>query len=154
MKKLMLALFLIAVATPVLAQSGPPAGEPPPIVEAAHNRVVAFLQLDEAQEAEWDRLYQEHRDAEQPIQEELRMVQDSIDALFEQGAPDPTELGLLVISRRDLGDALREVHEIYHQGVLDLLDDAQEERLWFLARADDAQKLIPAFKLFELIPRR
>jgi hypothetical protein len=154
MKRLLLALFIVAVAAPVLAQDGPPPEEPPPIVEAAHNRVVAFLQLDEAQEAEWDRLYQEHRDAEQPIQEELRMVQDEIEALFEQGTPDATELGNLAIERHDLGDALREVHEIYHDGVLELLDESQERKLWFLARADDVQKIIPAFKLFELIPRR
>ncbi len=149
MKKLILTLSAIALAGPVLAEEGPP-----PIVEAAHNRVVAFLQLDEAQEAAWDILYQEHRDAEQPIQHEARAVQEEIDALFEQGTPDPAELGLLVIERRDLGDALREVHEIYHQGVLDLLDEDQEQRLWFLVRADDVQEIIPAFKLFELIPRR
>jgi hypothetical protein len=149
MKKLVLVVLVMTVAAPVFAQNGPP-----PMVEAAHNRVVAFLQLDEAQEAAWDDLYHEHRDAEQPIQDEIRMVQNQIDGIFESGAPDATELGELVIARRDLGEALREVHQIYHEGVLELIDDRQEKKLWFLARADDVQEIIPAFKLFELIPRR
>ena len=35
-----------------------------------------------------------------------------------------------------------------------LLDDEQFGRLGFIARADKVQPIIPAFKLFELIPRR
>jgi hypothetical protein len=149
MKKLLFALFILVVASPALAQD-----RHPPIVEAARNRVVAFLELDEVQEAAWDILYEEHLDAEQPLRDDVRAVQEQIDALFESGAMNPTELGELVIVRRELAVALRQVHDIYHEGVRELLDDGQEKKLMFLARADDAQEIIPAFKLFELIPRR
>ena len=59
-----------------------------------------------------------------------------------------------MIERRQLGEALVEVHLIYHEAFLALLDDGQARRLRFIARADDVQRFIPAFKLFELIPRR
>ncbi len=127
---------------------------PPPIVEAAHDRVAAFLQLNEQQIADWDVIYKIHRDAEQPLQDEAAAVQAEIDVLFEAGAPDPTELGGLVIQRHELGEALIAVHVVYHEDFVALLDETQVRRLKFIARADDVQQVIPAFKLFELIPRR
>jgi Spy/CpxP family protein refolding chaperone len=128
--------------------------EPPPIVEAAYNRVAAFLQLTDEQIAAWDAIYQIHRDVEQPLQDEAAAAQAEIDALFEAGGPDPTEVGELVIQRHDLGETLIEVHAIYHEDFVALLDQTQVKRLNFIARADDVQQVIPAFKLFELIPKR
>jgi hypothetical protein len=81
-------------------------------------------------------------------------VQAMIDDLFEGGEPDPAEVGALFIERRDLGDQLLEVHIVYHEDFVALLEDNQLRRLGFIVRADDVQKIIPAFKLFELIPRR
>jgi hypothetical protein len=150
MKRALLTLILLALAMPVAAQET----GPPPIAEAAHNRVAAFLQLSEGQIAEWDLIYQIHRQAEQPLKDDIAAVQEEIDALFEGGTPDPALLGELVIERHDLGEALFEVHRVYHEDFVDLLDEDQQRRLRFIARADDAQQFIPAFKLFELIPRR
>jgi Spy/CpxP family protein refolding chaperone len=149
MKKLLIVLFALAVVAPVAAQE-----EPPPIVEASHNAVVAFLQLTDEQIVVWDEIYQIHRDAEQPLKEDIRGVQDEIDALFDAGNPDPAEVGELFIERRELGEALIEVHVVYHEDFVVLLDEDQVRRLRFIARADDVQKFIPAFKLFELIRRR
>ncbi len=149
MKKLLIVLFALAVVAPVAAQE-----EPPPIVEAAHNAVAAFLQLTDEQIVVWDEIYQIHRDAEQPLKEDIRAVQDEIDALFDAGNPDPAEVGELFIERRELGEALIEVHVVYHEDFVVLLDEDQVRRLRFIARADDVQKFIPAFKLFELIRRR
>ena len=149
MKKLLIVLFALAVVAPVAAQE-----EPPPIVEAAHNAVVAFLQLTDEQIVVWDEIYQIHRDAEQPLKEDIRAVQDEIDALFEAGDPGPATVGALFIERRVLGEALIEVHVVYHEDFVVLLDEDQVRRLRFFARADDVQKFIPAFKLFELIRRR
>ena len=101
MKKLLIVLFALAVVAPVAAQE-----EPPPIVEASHNAVVAFLQLTDEQIVVWDEIYQIHRDAEQPLKEDIRAVQDEIDALFEAGDPDPAAVGALFIERRVLGEAL------------------------------------------------
>jgi len=136
--------------SPLIAQEM----EPPPIVEAAHNGVCAFLQLTDEQIAAWDVIYQIHREAEQPLKEEAAAVQAEIDALFEAGDPDPVTLGELVIERLTLGEALFDVHLVYHEDFVALLDETQMRRLKFIARADDVQKVIPAFKLFELIPRR
>lgn len=151
MKKALIFLCALVVVSPVLAQE--PGDEPPPIVEASHNAVVAFLELTAEQEAAWDEMYQIHRDAEQPIQEDIREVQEAIDALFEAGDPDPEEVGELFIERRELGEALIEVHVVYHEDFVAMLDESQVRRLGFIARADDVQRIIPAFKLFELIPR-
>jgi hypothetical protein len=150
MKKWLFAVMVLCVVAPLAAQEM----EPPPIVEAAHNRVAAFLQLSDEQIAGWDVIYQIHRDAEQPLKDEAAAVQAEIDALFEAGEPDPAALGELVIQRRDLGEALFEVHLVYHEDFIALLDETQTRRLRFIARADDVQQIIPAFKLFELIPRR
>jgi hypothetical protein len=150
MKKCLIAVLALCVVAPLAAQEM----EPPPIAEAAHNRVAGFLQLTEDQIADWDVIYRTHRDAEQPLKAEIEAVQGEIDALFEAGDPDPAALGELMIERRQLGEALVEVHLIYHEAFLALLDDGQARRLRFIARADDVQNIIPAFKLFELIPRR
>ena len=150
MKKVLFALVALAIVAPAIAQED----GPPPIVEASHNAVVAFLKLTPEQVTAWDEVYQIHRDAEQPIQEDIREVQEAIDALFEAGAPDPAEVGELFIERRVLGEALIEVHVIYHEAFVALLEENQVRKLHFVARADDVQRIIPAFKLFELIRRR
>ena len=73
MKKVLIVLFALAVVSPVFAQEDPPEG-PPPIAVAAHNQVIAFLDLGEVQVSAWDEIYRIHRDAEQPIKEELRIL--------------------------------------------------------------------------------
>jgi hypothetical protein len=150
MRKFLIAVIALCVAVPLIAQEM----EPPPIVEAAHNRVAAFLQLTDEQVAAWDVIYRIHRDAEKPLQDGTAAVQAEIDALFEAGEPDAAEVGGLVIRRHDLGEALIEVHAVYHEDFVALLDQTQVKRLRFIARADDVQQIIPAFKLFELIPKR
>jgi len=149
MKRLMIALVAVALVTPVFAQE-----EPPPIVEASHNAVVRFLQLTPEQVEDWHVIYQIHRNLEQPRQQEIAEVQAAIDEAFEAGEPDQAEIGALFIQRRALTEELVQVHLDYHQDFVLILDDAQARRLRFIARADDVQKIIPAFKLFELIPRR
>jgi hypothetical protein len=151
MKKLLIAVMTLCVVAPLVAQE---VEEPPPIVETAHNRVAAFLQLTDEQIAAWDVIYQIHREAEQPLKDEISTVQAEIDALFEAGDPDPAALGALVIERHALGEALFNVHLVYHEDFVALLDETQARRLKFIARADDVQQIIPAFKLFELIPKR
>ena len=148
MRKCLITLIAIVAVSPIFAE------EPPPIVEAAHNQVVRFLNLSEEQIVAWHEIYQIHREAEKPLQEEIAVIQGMIDELFEAGDPDPYAVGELMIDRRELGEALIEVHVVYHEAFVALLDDGQLRRLRFIARADEVQKTIPAFKLFELIRRR
>jgi hypothetical protein len=149
MKRIVIALIAVAFVTPVVAQE-----EPPPIVEASHNAVVSFLKLTEEQVAAWDEMYQDHRVAEKPLKDAITVVQGELDELFQEEPLDPVAIGNKVIERRELGDQLVEVHVIYHEAFVALLDEDQVRRLRFIARADDVQKFIPAFKLFELIRRR
>jgi hypothetical protein len=151
MKKMLIALFALAVVAPVLAQD---AQGPPPAVEAAHNQVVRFLQLTEDQVLAWDEIYLIHRDAEQLLFEDIALVQADIEDLLAEPDPDPAALGELVLVRRDLGEQVADVHRMYHEDFLALLDEDQAGRLEFINRADDVQRIIPAFKHFELIPRR
>ena len=149
MRKILIALIAVALVTPVFAQE-----EPPPIVEASHNAVVVVLKLTPEQIEAWHVIYQIHREKEQSLQQAIAVVQAEIDALFEAGEPDPAVIGALFITRRDLGEQLLDVHLVYHEDFVLLLDESQVRKLRFVARADDVQKFIPAFKLFELIPRR
>jgi hypothetical protein len=152
MKKFLIVLMVLSVVSPVLAQE--PEGEPPPIVEASHNAVVAFLKLMPEQVEDWNTINWIHRGLEQPLKEDIAAVQEQIDTLFESGSPDPAAVGTLFIKRRALTEALVQVHLDYHGDFVLILDDTQARKLRFIARADDVQKFIPAFKLFELIPRR
>ena len=43
--------------------------------------------------AAWDVIYEIHRDAERPIQDDLRVVQEEIDALFAAGEADDEDDG-------------------------------------------------------------
>jgi hypothetical protein len=149
MKKIVFVLIAVALATPVFAQEGPP-----PIVEASHNAVVAFLNLTPEQAEDWDTVYRMHREAEKPLQEGIAAVQEAIEEYFDSGIDDPAAVGLLFTERRALTEDLIQVHVDYYGDFLLILDDAQTRKLRFIARADDVQPIIPAFKLFELIPKR
>ncbi|MEE4270535.1 MAG: periplasmic heavy metal sensor [Thermoanaerobaculales bacterium] len=153
MKHLIVPIILLALAAPAAAQEEGPAGDLGPIAGGAHQMVVVFLQLDEAQVEAWDLLWTDHRDAEEPIRQQIADVQQAIDDLFATGAPDPTELGLLIIERRALGEALEDVHVVYAEGFQYLLDDEQAQRLHQLRVAERIQGFIPAFKAFELVKR-
>lgn len=153
MKRLLLAILLLAVAAPVLAQTEPPGEEPHPAMGAARHAIANFLDLDPDQVAAWDLLWADHRAAEQPLRRQIADVQAAIDDLFAAGVPDPAALGLLVIERHDLGEALVDVHVIYVEGFHGLLDDEQMRRLEQIRLADRIQPWIPAFKAFELVRR-
>jgi hypothetical protein len=120
---------------------------------AARNAVINFLELDPDQIGAWDILWADHRDAEQPIKQQIADVQAAIDALFASGAPDPAELGMLVIERHALGEELVDVHVVYVESFHALLDDEQMYRLEEIRIADRIQRWIPAFKAYELVRR-
>ena len=153
MKRVFFAILLLALAIPVAAQDDPPEGEFGPIANGAHRLVIEFLQLDEYQIEAWDVIWTDHREAEEPIKQQIADVQQAIEDIFAAGSPDPAELGLLMIDRRVLGEALKDVHVVYAEGFQFLLDEEQAQRLHQLRVADRIQGFIPAFKLFELIRR-
>lgn len=153
MKKVLIVLFALAIVSPVLAQEDPSDG-PPPIAVAAHHQVVEFLEMTPDQVEAWNEMNLIHREGEQVIREEIRILEAELKDLMDAGDPDPAAVGELVLQIADLRAEVGEIHVTYHEGFVALLDDDQTGRLHFIARADRVQLIIPAFKLFELIPRR
>ena len=153
MKRLLLSVLMLAVAAPVAAQIDPPGDDPHPVADAARHMVINYLELDPDQIAAWDVLWADHRAAEELLRPQIADVQALIDDLFAAGVPDPTELGLLVIERHDLGEALIDVHVIYVEGFEQLLNDDQADRLHQLRVAERIQKFIPAFRGYDLVRR-
>jgi len=153
MKRLFLPILLLALAMPTAAQEKPPEQDPGPILNGARHLVIEFLKLDENQAAAWEVLWADHRAAEEPILQQIADVQAMIEDLFAGGAPDPTELGLLMIDRRALGEFLADVHRVYVEGFEFLLDEEQARRLREIRIAERIQRFIPAFKAFDLVRR-
>jgi hypothetical protein len=153
MKRLLLPILMLAMAVPAAAQIEPPEEVLHPAMDASRHAVINFLDLGPDQTAAWDVLWADHRAAEEILLPQIADVQALIDDLFAGGAPDPTELGLLVIERHDLGEALVDVHVNYVDGFEALLDDDQAGRLREIRVADRIQRWIPAFKAFDLVRR-
>ena len=153
MKKVLIVLFALAVVSPVFAQEDPPDG-PPPIVVAAHNQVVEFLELTPEQVEAWNEMYIIHREGEQLVREDIRILEAELKDLMDAGDPDPATVGELVLQIAALRAEVREIHRIYHEDFMALLNEDQARRLGFINRADRVQPIIPAFKLFELIRKR
>ena len=153
MKHLVLSIMMLALAAPLAAQEKPPETEPGPIMDGARHLVIEFLELDADQAAAWEILWADHRAAEEPLEQQIASIQRMIEDLFASGNPDPTELGLLMIDRRDLGEALIDVHVVYVEGFEMLLDDEQARRLREIRIAERIQGFIPAFKAFQLVRR-
>ncbi len=153
MKRLFLPILLLALAMPVAAQEKPPQEDTGPILNGARQLVIEFLDLDADQAAAWEVLWADHRAAEVPILDQIADVQAIIEDLFAAGVPDATELGLLVIERHDLGDALIDVHRVYLEGFELLLDEDQGRRLRELRVAERIQGFIPAFRALDLVRR-
>lgn len=153
MKHLLLPILMLALVAPAAAQFDDPGDPPHPAVVAARHAVINFLELEPSQVEAWDILWADHRAAEEPLRQQIADVQAQIDDLFAAGAPDPAELGLLVIERRDLGDALIDVHIVYIEGFEALLDEEQSNRLREIRVAERIQRWIPAFTAFDLVKR-
>lgn len=149
MKKTLLAMMILAVCLPLAAQEAPDPGP-----ARAKNMIVNFLSLTPEQVQAWEEAFEAHRTAEQPIQEAIADVQAELDELFALTDPDPFEVGELVLERRQLGEDLIEVHRLYVEEFLLLLDEDQAQRYAFIRRAEQAQPLIPAFRLAQLLPPR
>lgn len=153
MKHLLLPILILALVAPAAAREDDPGELSHPAMDAARHAVINFLELEPVQVEAWDVLWADHRVAEQPLRQQIRDVQALIDELFATGAPNPTELGLLMIERRDLGEALIDVHLIYIEGFQGLLDEEQAHRLREIRIAERIQRWIPAFTAFELVKR-
>lgn len=148
MKKCLIALIVMTFVTPVFAHE-----DRPPLVAEAHARVAEFLQLTPGQIEDWDALIATHREEEGPAREAIRQLEAELRDLMDTDEPDPVGVGEIVIEIAGLRAEIDEIHRVYLEGFATLLDDEQSGRLGFIRRAERAQPLIPAFRVFELIPR-
>lgn len=150
MKRVLIVLAVMSLALPAVAQTPDPGQGPGP----AEQVVAHFLQLTPEQLDTWHGLIEAREEAAAPLREALADVQAQLDELFAQEDPDPAAVGELVLERRDLGEALAEVHRTYVDGFEAMLDESQMDRLRFVRGAAMIQDVIPAFQRVGLVPHR
>jgi Spy/CpxP family protein refolding chaperone len=166
MKQTLLGVAIaLALAIPVLAQQGQGQGRGPrpeiPMAglqagdldtPRAHEVVVKFLDLTAEQEAAWDALLGTRKAAVEPPREELEAVEKELHALLQSENPEPAAVGALVLEAKALREQIAAANQAYVEGFEAMLTHPQLDRLQFLRRAERAQPLFPAFRLFGLLP--
>ncbi len=147
MKRLSIALVMLFLAAPLLAQTAaPPAGP-------AEATVVRFLGLSDEQVETWHGLVQARQETAAPVRQALGEVHDQLAELFAQENPDPTAVGTLVLQRRELEGQLADIQRTYVEGFEAMLDEEQAHKLQFVRRAAAIQDVIPAFQRVGLVRR-
>lgn len=90
--------------------------------------LVKFLELTEAQIAQF-RTFQEQARAESaPLAEMRRANAEKIREALEGGAPDATEIGEIMIANHKIGGQIRAIHEAAQAKLVAILDPAQKEK--------------------------
>jgi hypothetical protein len=175
MKRLMVAILLIAVAAPLAAQTRASAGRMGPVSfdfevpknlseyaiaegslpEHAQQAVIDFLGLSPSQVASWNELLDETRAMAEPLRIRAEEIQAEIEAEFASGSPNAEVVGQLVIERRAVGEELATIHRDYvDQFEHVILTEDQHKRYHFVRGAARVQPIIPPFRLYGLIPQR
>ncbi|MGE5237114.1 MAG: Spy/CpxP family protein refolding chaperone [Acidobacteriota bacterium] len=145
MKRAVVVAIALAFAIPIWAQQ-------PPDHPVAKNAVIQFLGLSPDQTTQWDGLFATFRETAEPLWEQLQAVEDQLRALLQQSNPDPAQIGALVLQGKGLRDQIGAAHQTYLTAFEALLSTDQQAKLWFMRRAARAEPLIPAFRLFRLVP--
>ncbi len=147
MKRVLIVLAILALALPAAAQTPDPNQGPGP----AEQIVVHFLQLTPEQVDAWHGVAMARQEAAAPLQDAIADVQAQLDALFAEEEPDATEVGELVLERRDLGGQLAEVDRTYVEAFEALLEETQMDRLSLVRGAAAVEDVIPAFQKVGLV---
>ncbi len=147
MKRVLIVLAILALTLPAAAQSLDANQGPGP----AEQIVVHFLQLAPEQVDAWHGVATARREAAEPLQDAIADVQAQLDELFAEEEPDPTQVGELVLERRDLVGQLVDVDRSYVEAFEALLDETQMNRLRLVRGAAAVEDVIPAFQKVELV---
>jgi superfamily II DNA or RNA helicase len=118
----------------------------------AREVVVRFLGLTAEQVTAWDELLETRKAAIEPLRGELQATEKELAELLEGENPDATAVGTLVLKAKALREQIAAANEAYVDGFEALLTEEQAGKLAFLRRAERAQELFPAFRLFGLLP--
>jgi len=146
MRKMILAVMLLAVAVPVFAQEGG-AGAPRPT-----EVVTRFLQLSADQVNQWNVLLATREATVEPLQQQIRGAERQLAELLKGESPDPAAVGQLVIDVKELREQIGVAHQAYVQGFEALLTPEQKERLEFVRKAARVEPILPAFRVVGLLP--
>ncbi len=146
MKRFVLSLLVLALAVPVFADD-------PCVVGRSHEAIVNFLQMTPDQVSQWDALIADRETVVTPLRDQLDAVKQQLAELLSGPDPDPTEVGNLTIQAHDLGQQIRAANQTYIDGFEGMLNEEQTGKLGLVRHADQVRPLLPAFRLFGLIPR-
>ena len=91
--------------------------------EIHHDRA-RDLGLSEEQQAQWRAAHEAHREAIEPLLEQLRANHDAVEAAIETG--DATAVGEAVLTGRVVQRELEAARDTLEETVLEILDDEQE----------------------------
>ena len=147
MKRFVLSLLVVAMAVPVFADD-------PCIVGRSHEAIVNFLQLTPDQVSQWDALVVDREATVTPLRDQLEAIKEQLGELLGNPAPDPAEVGGLTIQAHDLGQQIRAANQAYVDGFEEMLDGDQTGKLGLIRGADRVRPLLPAFRVFWLIPHQ
>lgn len=164
-RTLLVVAVVLALAVPALAQQGQGQGRGPrpevPIAgqqaveldgSRAREVVIRFLELTPDQVTAWDVLLEARKAAAEPLREQLQAVEEQLRELLQGENPDPTAVGNLVLQGKALREQIAAANQAYVEGFEALLIGEQVDKLAFLRRAERAEPLFPAFRLFGLLP--
>ncbi len=156
------ALAVLGLAVPAPAQPGQDHGsrlEIPmaglqagdPDASRAREVVIQFLGLTPDQVTAWNALLEARKAGLSRCVRICRRPRKIYDLL--QGAnPDPAAVGTLVLRAKALREQIAAANKVYIDGFDALLTTEQMTKLGFLRRAERAEPLFPAFRLFGLLP--
>ncbi len=145
MRKALLALVVLALAVPALAEDGP-------LAVRAKAEVVGFLALTPDQIAQWDTLLATREQTVPPLRTQLQGIEDQLKALLAEPNPDPAAVGNLVLQAKGVRDQIKAAEGAYVDGFGAMLAADQQAKFAFLRRAEQARPVMPAFRLFALLP--
>jgi Spy/CpxP family protein refolding chaperone len=145
MKKALIGVALLALALPLVAQEGP-------VVDRAKQEITRFLGLGEAQVTKWDELLATREDAVGALKEQVKGLEEQLRALLGQPAPDAATVGALVIQLKGLRDQIEAANHTYLEGFEAVLTQEQTTKLNAMRHAARLEPLVPAFRLFGLVP--
>lgn len=172
MKRTLVVLATLALALPAVAEVAPPRlGPPPPAAdpvlgylgledaqgaqirpERAREVVIRYLELTEAQQAQWDALLDQLKAALEPLRQQLEEVRKQLAELLKQPNPDRTKIAELILRAKEIQDKMAAHQRSYVQAFEAMLTPEQLAKLAFLRRAQQVVPLLPAFHLYGLLP--
>lgn len=172
MKRTLVTLAVLVLALPAIAEVAPPRlGPPPPAsdpllgyvglddAQGAHMRperareiVVRFLELTEAQQAQWDALLDQLKAALEPLRQQLEDVRKQLAEELRKPNPDRAKIAELILRGKEIQEQMETARRAYVQAFEAMLTPEQLAKLAFLRRAQQVVPLLPAFHLYGLLP--